>query len=124
MSLPAQPSQPLVVTDDNSFDQLVIDASTRVPVVVHFWADWCQPCRKLSSLLMAESQSRPKVRFCAINIDDGPLTAHKYQVSALPVVFGFVNGAMVDHFHGVISRSDLTAWLDRLISLTPPSRQL
>ena len=40
-------SAPIEITSEN-FDEEVLQSE--IPVLVDFWADWCQPCKNDSSL--------------------------------------------------------------------------
>ena len=88
----------LQFTDDN-FDAEVISAD--VPVLVDFWAEWCQPCKMLGPTideLATDYEGRVKVG--KIDTDSNTNTAVKYGIASIPTVFIFKNGEIVSRISG------------------------
>jgi putative thioredoxin len=112
---PAPASHVIEVTGQ-SFEELVIERSRTVPVVVDFWATWCGPCRRLSPLLEKLAQEYDG-RFVLAKIDsdrEGQLAA-EFAVRSIPAVFGLRDGKIVDAFLGLQPESMIRTWLDRLM---------
>lgn len=110
-------SRPWVVnTTAATFNLDVIQRSNEVPVVVDFWAAWCNPCRVLGPTLekLAEAYAG---RFVLVKADTDQLpdVALQFQVQSIPAVFGVVGGEVVDFFAGALPESHVRAWLDRLL---------
>jgi putative thioredoxin len=110
-------ARPWVVnTTAATFDLDVIQRSNEVPVVVDFWAAWCNPCRVLGPTLekLAEAYAG---RFVLVKADTDQLpdVALQFQVQSIPAVFGVVGGEVVDFFAGALPESHVRAWLDRLL---------
>lgn len=118
MSTPNEHDSPWIVeTTAQQFEQDVFERSKSVPVVVDFWATWCQPCRLLAPAL--ESLARQyagKFTLVKANVDALPEAAAEFQVQSIPSVFGLVDGQVVDFFQGVMSPERITAWLTRLLA--------
>jgi putative thioredoxin len=98
------------------FAEKVLDASRRVPVIVDFWADWCQPCRVLKPILeklAAEYDGR--FMLAKVNSDQNHELAQRYGVRGIPAVKAFVNGEMVDEFTGALPEAQIREFLERLV---------
>jgi putative thioredoxin len=80
-------ANPIEVTDAD-FQQRVLERSAQVPVLVDFWADWCQPCHMLAPVIEQAVDAHP-----------GKIAA-RYGIRGLPTVKAFRNGEVVDEFTG------------------------
>ncbi len=72
-------------------------ASADKPVFCDFWANWCGPCRMLGPVFEAVSDKyADKAIFVKIDVDDeaSESVARKYQISSIPNVLVFKNGAL------------------------------
>lgn len=85
-----------------TFHQLVLEQSHQVPVLVDFWADWCQPCQMLMPILskLADEMQGAFV-LVKVNSDANQELAMQFAVRGLPTVKVFKNGEAVDEFTGV-----------------------
>jgi putative thioredoxin len=100
------------VTEQN-FEREVIRASDSVPVLVDFWADWCQPCKMLAPLLeqlAREYDGRLKV--VKVDSDAQPQLAAAHGVRALPTVKLFRDGEVANEFSGVQPLSGIKAFVE------------
>ncbi len=63
------------------------------PVVVDFYADWCEPCKQVPSILKeVKSELRRNVKIVKVDVDKNPLIVNRYQVQSIPTVIVFKNG--------------------------------
>jgi putative thioredoxin len=98
------------------FDEKVLAASQRVPVVVDFWAPWCQPCRLLKPILeKLAAEYNGKLILAKLNSDENQEIAARYGVRGIPAVKAFVGGQQVDEFTGALPESQVREFIERLI---------
>ncbi|MDY6799861.1 MAG: thioredoxin [Bacteroidota bacterium] len=73
------------------------------PVLVDFYADWCQPCKMVSPILSEVKKSMgDKVRIIKIDVDKNPSIASKYNIRGVPTLMLFKNGQLKFNQAGVI----------------------
>lgn len=104
-------SEKIAIVSDDSFEQDVINADT--PVLVDFWAEWCNPCKTIAPILDEIASSyEGKLKVAKINIDENANTPAKYNVRGIPTLMLFKNGELEATKVGTVSKSQLSAFLD------------
>lgn len=98
-------------TSDADFDRDVLKA--KKPVLVDFWAPWCQPCKLISPLIDEIAKDYVgRLQVCKLNVDENQEVTAKYGVRGIPSLLLFVEGEVVATRVGGLSKSQLTAFLD------------
>lgn len=103
------------VNADN-FQQIVLEGSREVPVVVEFWAPWCGPCKVLKPILekLAEAYGGRFI-LAKVNSDENQELAARFAVRGIPSVKAVFNGDIVDEFTGALPEGAVREFIDRII---------
>jgi len=96
----------VVVVSDNEFDKTVL--KSEMPVLVDFWAEWCQPCKMLAPTVeeLAE-EFDGKILVGKLNVDDNPNTATNYGIRGIPTLLFIKDGQVVQQIVGVKSKAEI-----------------
>jgi putative thioredoxin len=94
-------SEFIVNIDETNAAQLLIEESNNRPVVVDFWADWCEPCKVLMPLLEKIAvEYNGAFLLAKVNADEQQMIAQQFGMRSLPTVMVIQNGQPVDGFAG------------------------
>jgi putative thioredoxin len=106
----ASPQAPaLPETTAERFEADVVEASRVRPVVVDFWAPWCQPCHQLAPVLESvAARFAGEVDAVKLNIDKAPRIAQRYRIQSIPALTAFRDGAVAREVTGMQSEQSLT----------------
>lgn len=109
--------------DTSSFVEDVLEASVQVPIIVDFWATWCQPCKTLGPLLeKLVKEAKGSVRLVKVNVDKNQELAAQMRIQSIPAVYAFKNGRPVDGFVGAVTESQVKAFIQRLVGAAVDSK--
>ncbi len=87
-----------------------------IPVLVDFWAEWCNPCRMLAPVLEEISDKYDGIAsICKIDVDESGTIAESYGVMSIPTMLIFVNGQEKERVVGPRQKADIEELINRYV---------
>ncbi len=100
-------------TDDN-FKAEAIESD--VPVLVDFWAEWCQPCKMIAPTIEQLAQDYAgRVKVGKVDTDSNREVSIEYGISSIPTVILLKGGEVIHKFVGVTAKDDFVAELEKAV---------
>jgi thioredoxin 1 len=105
----------VVVISDAEFDQTVLKSDK--PVMLDFWAEWCQPCKMLTPTVEElAGEFEGKVLVGKLNVDDNPNTATNYGIRGIPTLLFIKDGQVVQQLVGVKSKAEIKKVIEETLT--------
>ncbi|ARP67379.1 MULTISPECIES: thioredoxin [Mesorhizobium] len=99
-----------VKVDIDNFQSEVLESAA--PVVVDFWAEWCDPCKMIApSLEEISVEMEGKIKIAKLNIDENPELAAQLGVRSIPTLAIFKGGEVADFSVGAKPKTALLNWI-------------
>jgi putative thioredoxin len=96
--------------------QILIDESFQRPVLIDFWADWCEPCKSLMPMLeKIANEYAGQFVLAKVNCDDEPHIAQQFGVRSLPTVMLMKDGQPADGFVGAQTETAVRNLLEKFL---------
>ena len=112
-------SQIIEEIDTSNFINKVIEESKNNPVIVDFWATWCNPCKQLTPILeKVVLQMNGKVKLVKVDIDKNQSLAQQMQIQSVPTVLAFFEGKPINGFAGMKSEEEVLNFITEITNLS------
>ncbi|MGW3653341.1 tetratricopeptide repeat protein [Streptomyces sp. NPDC000878] len=112
------PADLVIDVDEAGFELDVLQRSTEVPVVIDFWAEWCEPCKQLSPVLERLAvEYNGRFVLAKIDVDANQMLMQQFGIQGIPAVFAVVAGQALPLFQGAAGEVQIRQTLDQLVQV-------
>jgi putative thioredoxin len=100
--------------EQQSFEADVLQASLTTPILVDFWATWCEPCKTLGPMLeKLAAEYNGGFRLGKVDVDKQQELAGMFGIKSIPTVVLVKDGQVLDGFAGALPEGQLREFLSR-----------
>lgn len=112
------PAELMLDVDEAGFERDVLQRSTEVPVVIDFWAEWCEPCKQLSPVLERLAvEYNGRFLLAKVDVDANQMLMQQFGIQGIPAVFAVVAGQALPLFQGAAGEQQIRETLDQLVQV-------
>ena len=98
------------------FPQDVLNRSREVPVLVDFWAEWCEPCKTLSPLLeRLTDEGGGTFELAKVDVDANQELSAQFMIQSIPTVVAIKDGKEVSRFSGALSETSIGEFINDVL---------
>ena len=97
------------INDKGLFESFIKEGT----VLVDFFATWCGPCKMLSPVIEQLAKNHPELKVVKVDVDEAPEIAANYGIQAIPTLFLFKDGKMVNKGMGYLNINQLENFINK-----------
>lgn len=110
---------------DLTLEKEILESSS--PVLVHFGAPWCGPCRMIEPLLSRfQAECGSPLKLIRINADENIKLTSYYRITTLPTILFFEGGQLLHRVEGMHKREalwgELAKWVPSFLRTTSSTK--
>jgi thioredoxin 1 len=81
--------------------------------LLHFTAEWCQPCKKIKPIIESYLEEHPEITYIQIDVDDNPDVTEEYEIRSIPTLIVLTDMQLTNRHSGVINLNDLNELINK-----------
>lgn len=85
------------------------EIASDIPVIVDFWATWCNPCRLQAPILHEfKEEVGDKVKVLKVDVDQNEKIAYDLRIASIPTIYLYKNGELKEKSVGLTTKAQLS----------------
>ena len=94
--------------NDMNFNKMVIENSMNIPILLKFWGNWCQPCKKMEPIMENISSFYDgKVKILSVNVENNQIITNKFNIRSIPSLLFFNKKKLIEKATGFLSEEQI-----------------
>lgn len=103
---------PLIMEERELLNSIIATSKAR-PVLVDFWAPWCEPCKTLTPTLdRLAANAEGEWELVKVNVDEAQILAAQFGIQSIPSVKLIHEGRLIGEFTGTKTEGEIVKWLE------------
>jgi len=101
--------------NDDTWDQEVLKSDK--PVLIDFWAEWCQPCRMIAPIVEALAEEYGgRIKVGKLDVDQNTAVSGQYQIRGIPTLLLIKDGEVKEQVVGLTTKERLAGLIEKHLS--------
>ncbi|MFW6009238.1 MAG: thioredoxin [archaeon] len=96
---------------DKNFEQRIKGAGI---VLIDFYADWCMPCKQLTSILEEIAEENKDIKIYKIDVEENTKYVQKYNINSIPMLILLNNKEVAYKITGLTSKEDIQEKINKV----------